>query len=108
MENRNNNSAAPSVQVTEGRHLGLRVRTIHLCHPDSCKSLTLPPGEWSYDAIVDALVTAEYPTAKMQAIVNNYLATPDDPDIRAEFDTMQSHRKASKLLAKQLLEEYDS
>lgn len=103
-----NNNSIPSLHVTEGRHLGLRVRTIHImADPDSCKSVTLPPGEWSYDTIVDALVTAEYPSAKMQAIVNNYLATPDDPDIRAEFDTMQQWRKTSKLLAKQLLAEYD-
>lgn len=38
------------------------------------KSVTLPPGVWNYDAIVDALVDNEYPRDRMDAVVNNYLA----------------------------------
>lgn len=67
------------------------------------KIAALPTGVWSYDAIVDALVTAEYPAAKMQAVINNFLASPDDADIKAEFDAMQSWRKEAKRIAKAAL-----
>lgn len=68
------------------------------------KIAALPTGVWSYDAIVDALVTAEYPAAKMQAVVNNYLATPDDAGIKAEFDQMQAWRKEAKRIAKEAID----
>lgn len=65
--------------------------------------VTLPPGVWCYDAIVDALVTAEYPSARMQAVINNYLAAPDDPAIHAEFAAMQAWRTEAKRLAREAL-----
>ena len=68
------------------------------------KSVTLEPGAWCYDAIVDALITAEYPASKMQAVINNYLAAPDNADIKAEFDQMQEWRKEAKRIAKEALD----
>lgn len=68
------------------------------------KVAALPTGVWTYDAIVDALVTAEYPAAKMQAVVNNYLSSPDDADIKAEFDQMQAWRKEAKRIAREAID----
>lgn len=42
----------------------------------------------------------------MEAIVNNYLAEPDNADIAKEFSDMQSWRKNAKVLAKQYLAEF--
>lgn len=67
------------------------------------KSIALEPGVWGYDALVDALVTAEYPAPKMQAIINNYLVAPDDADIKEEFGQMQQWRQEAKRIAKELL-----
>lgn len=68
------------------------------------KSATLPVGAWSYDAIVDALVTAEYPASKMQAVINNYLDSPKDADIKAEYTAMQEWRKEAKRIAREAME----
>lgn len=67
------------------------------------KSITLEPGVWCYDALVDALVTAEYPSSKMQAVINNYLDTPKDAEVKAEYIAMQEWRKEAKRIAKEFL-----
>lgn len=67
------------------------------------KSVTLEPGIWGYDAIVDALVSAEYPAAKMQAVINNYLDSPEDASIKEEYTLMQEWRKEAKRIAREAL-----
>ncbi|GEM_PF-3629418 len=67
------------------------------------KAVTLEPGVWHYDAIVSALVSAEYPRDKMDAIVNNYLADPTNDNAVEEMLEMQNWRKAAKQTAKELL-----
>ncbi len=66
-------------------------------------SVTLMPGHWTYDDIVAAVVTAEYPGDRMQAVVNNYLLDPSNEDTKAEFDEMQQWRAKAKSLAKECL-----
>ncbi|MDE5749512.1 MAG: hypothetical protein K2H87_01935 [Duncaniella sp.] len=106
----------PARVVTE-LHVGQRRRTINYLieqlpeaeteatgYTHRCKSATLLPGVWNYDSIVDALVTAEYPRDKMDAVVNNYIADPADPEHLAEFNAMQSWRTKAKQLAKEVLD----
>ncbi len=71
----------------------------------------------SRDAIVNAIVTAAYPSDRMQAIINNHfmnLATTadgneldeDEQAHEAEYDEMQTWRKHAKEVAKEALEAY--
>lgn len=88
-------------------------------------------GDWDYSGIVNAIVSAEYPTARMQAIMNNYLQETDlarlidllrttqnfnklrsamsdwlssrDQDIVKEYETMQEWRKMAKETAREVL-----
>lgn len=103
-------------EVVVGNHLGQKQRTINFNieqskvddYPEfTYNSVTLAPGKWDYDTIVSALVTEIYPNDRMQATVNNYLASPDDSEIKAEFDEMQGWRVQAKELATRLLEEYN-
>lgn len=57
----------------------------------------------THDKIVDAIITAGYPIDKMQAVQNNYLATPDDPERKAEFDAMQAWRNKAKQVASEVI-----
>ena len=110
-------------EVVRGNHLGQPQYTINFNvtmylyegpDPDGTinlplyeyNSVTLPPGKFDYDTIVSALVNEIYPSDRMQAVQNNYLANPDDKDIKAEFDEMQEWRNMAKKTAKYLLEEY--
>lgn len=65
--------------------------------------MTLEPGIWHYDAIVSALVSAEYPRDKMDAVVNNYLADPTNDNAVEEMLEMQNWRAAAKQIAKEVL-----
>lgn len=67
------------------------------------QSVTLEPGIFTYDAIVSAIVSERYPADRMQAVVNNYLATPGDAEIKAEMDEMQQWRVLAKKIAKEAL-----
>lgn len=69
------------------------------------------------DKVIDAIVTAVYPTDKMQAIINNHFANlakiadgkkldADDEEHEAEYDAMQEWRTKAKAVAKNVLEEY--
>lgn len=73
----------------------------------------------SKDKIVDAIITGQYPTDKMQALINNHFAnlakiaagTPldaDDKEHEAEYNAMQEWRTKAKETAKQVLAEYTS
>ena len=65
--------------------------------------MTLQPGTINYDGIVNQLITSKYPSDKMQAIINNYLAEPSDEAILQEFSNMQTWRKEAKDLAREIL-----
>ena len=67
--------------------------------------------------VIDAIVTAVYPTDKMQAIINNHFANlakkadgkkldADDEEHEAEYNAMQDWRTKAKAVAKDVLEEY--
>lgn len=53
--------------------------------------------------VIDAIVSAEYPIDRMQAVQNNYLATPKDVERKAEMDTMQAWRTHAKEVATQVM-----
>lgn len=100
--------------VERKTHLGMRQRTVNYNivplgenSPTGYKfkhqAVTLEPGVWHYDAIVSALVSAEYPRDKMDAIVNNYLADPTNDNAIEEMLEMQNWRKAAKQIAKEVL-----
>ena len=69
------------------------------------EALEVPPGQFHYDGIVSLLVRHKYPDDKMAAVVNNFLADPEDDGILAEFEEMQAWRKTAKALAKRAVEE---
>lgn len=93
-------------------HLGQKQRTVnYLAQPVADetgykfrhKAVTLEPGIFCYDAIVDAIITAEYPNGKMQAIINNYLADPSNDDAVEEMLEMQNDRAMAKHFAKEAI-----
>ena len=71
------------------------------------KEVVLQPGTINYDGIVSQLITSKYPSDRMQAIINNYLADPSDEEILQEFNTMQEWRKEAKNLAREILAELE-
>lgn len=60
-----------------------------------------------YDKVVNAIVSAAYPSDKMQAIINNHLLdSEDDDDYEAhteEFEAMQQWRKHAKEVAREVI-----
>lgn len=58
---------------------------------------------WEYGKIVDALISHKYPIDKMQAVVNNYLLEPENPEYITAFNEMQAWRKEAKEIAKEAL-----
>lgn len=69
--------------------------------------------------VIDAIVTAVYPTDKMQAIINNHFANlakiadgkkldADDEVHEAEYDAMQEWRTKAKAVAKNVIDNYIS
>lgn len=67
------------------------------------QSVTLEPGVWGYDPIVNAIVCERYPADKMQAVVNNFLADQESEDTKAEMREMQEWRAFAKKVAKEAL-----
>ena len=67
------------------------------------RAIDLAPGRPFYDDIVDTIISNVYPDSKMQAIINNYLLDPSNPDTLAEFNDMQDFRKKAKAIAKEIL-----
>lgn len=107
-------TATEPEQVEVKMHLGMKQRTVNYNivplgendpsgYTHKHQAVTLEPGLWTYDAIVAALINAEYPNDKMQAIVNNYLADPTSDDAIEEMLEMQNWRKAAKQIAKEVL-----
>lgn len=67
------------------------------------QTYTLKPAVLDYDSIVNAIIAKEYPSDKMQAIINNYLLDTSNEDTTKEFNDMQAFRKKAKDWAKDLL-----
>ena len=67
------------------------------------QTYTLKPAVLDYDSIVNAIISKEYPSDKMQAIINNYLLDSSNEDTTKEFNDMQAFRKKAKDWAKDLL-----
>lgn len=106
-------SSAPEA-IERTTHLGMRQRTLNYNieplgenapsgYKFRHKAVTLDPGVWDYGAIVSALVSAEYPRDKMDAIINNYIADPTDDNAIEEMLKMQNWRKTAKAIAKAAL-----
>lgn len=51
-------------------------------------------GDWDYSGIVNAIVSAEYPAARMQAVMNNYL---QETDIAKLIDLLRTTQNFNKL-----------
>ena len=95
--------------------IGSPSRTINFCvepvsgseegYNYSYYSVSVPLVHWNYDGIVNAIVTAEYPADRMQAVQNNYLmATREDGgDAIEEFMAMQQWRALAKATAHEVL-----
>ena len=94
-------------------------------------SVSVKFGKWDYDGIVNALISAEYPNDRMQAVLDNYLQETDlskligllstaqnfnklrkqmedllaerDQDIVREYEKMQEWRAMAKRVAKDVL-----
>ena len=69
--------------------------------------------------VIDAIVTAVYPTDKMQAIINNHFANlakiaddkkldADDEEHEAEYEAMQDWRTKAKAVATDVIDNYIS
>lgn len=56
------------------------------------------------DRVIDAIVSAAYPSDVMQAIVNNHLLDETDEDHEAEFAAMQEWRSKAKEVATEVIE----
>ena len=70
-------------------------------------SYTLPPNVLDYDSINNVIISSEYPSDRMQAIINNYLLDPTDTTIKQEFDDMQAFRTKAKAEAHTILDYID-
>lgn len=79
----------------------MKQRTIYI----GDERIEMRPGEWDYASIVAALVNARYDRDAMDAIVNNYLADPEDAEHAAEMAAMQAWRAEAKAIATRALEE---
>lgn len=71
----------------------------------SYKEETIPAGRFNYGGIVDILIQDVYPVPNMQAVQNNYLKDMQNPDYKAEMDTMQEWRDKAKEIARTVLEQ---
>lgn len=64
---------------------------------------SLPKYKNTYDSFVNAIIEKEYPSDKMQAIINNYLLDSKDKDAKKEFNEMQEYRAYAKEAAKECI-----
>ncbi len=67
------------------------------------KSVTIEPGVWHFGAIVSALIRAEYPSDKMEAIQNNWMADPTNDSAVEEMLEMQNWRTSAKFIAREAI-----
>lgn len=66
-------------------------------------SVIVPLARWNYDYIVSAIIEAEYPNDRMQAVINNYLLATREDDVVQEFAQMQQWRAMAKQVAHEVL-----
>lgn len=69
------------------------------------QEVSLPVSVWDYGAIVDALVRIQYPSDRMEAVTNNYLANQGDMDCAVAYTEMLRYRGECKVLARELMRE---
>ena len=105
-------NSEPWLLTTSHNHLRQRIVTVAIDVEKTDEGFTyrevvLQPGTINYDGIVNQLITSKYPSDKMQAIINNYLAEPSDEAILQEFNDMQAWRKEAKNLAHRILSELE-
>lgn len=104
------NNSEPKLLIISHSRLRQRLVTVAIdvektAEGYSYREVVLHPDITNYDGIVSALITCKYPSDKMQAIINNYLADPSDEGILQEFNDMQDWRKEAKAIAKEILAE---
>lgn len=105
--------------VETGKHYGMKYYVINFDVQPSdvenykyCwKRIALPVAVWDYDAIVAAIINAEYPSDSMQAINNNFLRTIDGTELSEEKRNeyidehfqMNAYRDHAKTVARDLI-----
>lgn len=65
-------------------------------------SVKVKVGDWDYSGIVNAIVSAEYPADRMQAVINNFMQNLSS-DSEQEFEDMQAWRNLAKKTACEVL-----
>lgn len=70
--------------------------------------VTLETSGVVYEHCVNKLISAKYPSDKMQAIINNYLADPSNTAYIEEFRAMQEWRKTAKEASKEAVNIFNS
>ena len=108
---KNYSNERPPLYTRDGG--GTHTRTINFGveeHPGeenaySYYSVSVKVGQWDYSGIVNAIVSAEYPADRMQAVQNNYLMAKreDGADAIEEFMEMQEWRAMAKATAHEVL-----
>lgn len=116
---------AHEVKIEERRHLGMAAYTLAVAtdggerrtYDSRTRQLTreeaeagelrvvMYPWNWEYASVVAALVNARYDRDAMDAIVNNYLADPEDAEHAGEMAAMQAWRAEAKAIATRAMEE---
>lgn len=62
-----------------------------------------PTGYWDYGTIVDSLIKERYPSDRMEAVTNNYLANQADMESAQAYTEMLRYRGECKVLARELM-----
>lgn len=105
----------PPQFVTYTRYLGQKVYTINygleeVIAEESQGELkyryvttSLPAGQYDRATVISTIIRQKYRDDEMQAIINNYLLDPEDPEALLEFNQMQEYRKFAKRVADDFL-----
>lgn len=70
--------------------------------------VTLETSGVVYEHCVNKLISAKYPSDKMQAVINNYLEDPSNTAYVDEFRAMQEWRKIAKEASKEAVNIFNS
>ena len=66
-------------------------------------TIIFPTGYWDYGTIVDTLIKERYPSDRMEAVTNNYLANQADMESAQAYTVMLRYRGECKVLARELM-----
>lgn len=66
-------------------------------------TILFPTGYWDYGTIVDTLIKERYPSDRMEAVTNNYLANQADMESAQAYTEMLRYRGECKVLARELM-----